>query len=120
MGDSMVDLEKVMSMNSHLIHSFADLHGIKQDGGPTVIIGAEGAYVRNSEGEKLLDGIGGLWCVNIGHGRKEIIEAISKQLYELDYYSTFYNLTHPLAAELAQKSKDLAPAHLPHVYFANS
>ena len=70
MGNPMVDLEKVMSMNSHLIHSFADLHGIKQDGGPTVITGAEGAYVRNSEGEKLLDGIGGLWCVNIGHGRK--------------------------------------------------
>lgn len=120
MGNPMFDLEKVMSMNSHLIHSFADLHGIKQDGGPTVITGAEGAYVRNSEGEKLLDGIGGLWCVNIGHGRKEIIEAISKQLYELDYYSTFYNLTHPLAAELAQKITDLAPAHLTHVYFANS
>jgi len=85
----MHNLDKIMEMNSHLIHSFADLHSIKQDGGPTVITGAEGAYVRNSEGEKLLDGIGGLWCVNIGHGRREIIDAITKQLHELDYYSTF-------------------------------
>jgi adenosylmethionine-8-amino-7-oxononanoate aminotransferase len=109
-----------MEMNSHLIHSFADLHSIKQDGGPTVITGAEGAYVVNSEGEKLLDGIGGLWCVNIGHGRREIIDAITKQLHELDYYSTFYNLTHPLAAELADKITSLAPDNLNHVYFANS
>jgi len=76
--------------------------------------------VVNSEGEKLLDGIGGLWCVNIGHGRREIIDAITKQLHELDYYSTFYNLTHPLAAELADKITSLAPDNLNHVYFANS
>ena len=116
----MHNLDKIMEMNTHLIHSFADLHSIKQDGGPTVITGAEGAYVRNSEGEKLLDGIGGLWCVNIGHGRREIIDAITKQLHELDYYSTFYNLTHPLAAELAAKVTSLAPDNLNHVYFANS
>lgn len=116
----MTNLDKIMQMNSHLIHSFADLHDVKQDGGPTVITSAEGAYVQNSEGEKLIDGIGGLWCVNIGHGRHEIIEAITKQLQELDYYSTFYNLTHPLAAELAEKVTSLAPANLNHVYFANS
>jgi len=116
----MRNLDQIMEMNSHLIHSFADLHSIKQDGGPTVITGAEGAYVVNSEGEKLLDGIGGLWCVNIGHGRREIIDAITKQLHELDYYSTFYNLTHPLAAELADKITSLAPDNLNHVYFANS
>ncbi len=116
----MNNLDEIMEMNSHLIHSFADLHSIKQDGGPTVITGAEGAYVRNSEGEKLLDGIGGLWCVNIGHGRREIIDAITRQLTELDYYSTFYNLTHPLAAELAAKVTSLAPDNLNHVYFANS
>lgn len=116
----MSNLDQIMEMNSHLIHSFADLHSIKQDGGPTVITGAEGAYVVNSEGEKLLDGIGGLWCVNIGHGRREIIDAITKQLHELDYYSTFYNLTHPLAAELADKITSLAPDNLNHVYFANS
>jgi len=116
----MSNLDQIMEMNSHLIHSFADLHSIKQDGGPTVITGAEGAYVVNSEGEKMLDGIGGLWCVNIGHGRREIIDAITKQLHELDYYSTFYNLTHPLAAELADKITSLAPDNLNHVYFANS
>ncbi|MCL4145344.1 UNVERIFIED_CONTAM: hypothetical protein GTU68_009480, partial [Idotea baltica] len=56
----------------------------------------------------------------VGHGRKEIIDAISQQLSTLDYFSTFYNLTHPGAAKLAERITALAPAHLNHVYFGNS
>ena len=56
----------------------------------------------------------------MGHGREEIIDAISRQMRELDYYSTFYNLTHPLASQLSQKIAALAPGKLNHVYFANS
>ena len=59
-----------------------------------MIVGADGAMVRDSEGNELIDGIGGLWCVNAGHRRKEIIDAITEQLNELDFYSTFYNF-HP-------------------------
>lgn len=62
----------------------------------------------------------GLWCVNVGHGRKEICDAVAEQLKTLDYFSTFYNLTHPSAANLAEKITSLAPAHLNHVYFGNS
>ncbi len=112
--------DEILAKDAHLIHSFADLFSIKQDGGPTVISGAKGAYVSNPEGEEFLDGIGGLWCVNVGHGRQEIIDAISAQLQTLDYYSTFYNLSHPLAAELAQKVASLTPGSLNRVYFANS
>ncbi|MBT4627592.1 MAG: aminotransferase [Rhodospirillales bacterium] len=114
------NIDEVLTQDAHLIHSFADLFKIKQDGGPTVIASAKGAYVRNTEGEEFLDGIGGLWCVNVGHGRPEIIEAVAKQLTDLDFYSTFYNLSHPMAAQLAHKVASLAPGALNRVYFANS
>ncbi|MBO0344035.1 aminotransferase class III-fold pyridoxal phosphate-dependent enzyme [Roseibium sp. CAU 1637] len=110
----------VLTADTHLIQSFADLNLLKQDGARTVIVGAEGSMVRDSEGNELIDGIGGLWCVNVGHGRKEIIDAIAQQLNQLDFYSTFYNFTHPTAAALAEKIASLAPGPLNKVYFANS
>jgi len=111
---------ELMSMDEHLIHSFAELDSLKPDGARTAIVAAEGAYVTDSEGNRLLDGIGGLWCVNVGHGRPEIAQAVADQLRQLDYYSTFYNLTHPAAAELSDKIASLAPGALNHVYFGNS
>jgi len=113
-------LDDILTKDAHLVHSFADLWALKQDGGKTVITGAEGAYVRDAMGNRFIDGIGGLWCTNVGHGRKEIIDAIAQQLSTLDYYSTFYNLTHPLAAEASAKVASLAPGKLNRVYFANS
>jgi adenosylmethionine-8-amino-7-oxononanoate aminotransferase len=112
--------DEILTRDEHLVHAFADLDALKQDGARTAIIAAEGAYVTDSEGNRLLDGIGGLWCANVGHGRPEIIQAIADQLRQLDYYSTFYNLTHPAAAELSQKIASLAPGALNHVYFGNS
>ena len=110
----------ILAKDAHLIQSFADLDALKQQGARTAIVAAKGAYVTDSEGNELIDGIGGLWCVNVGHGRSEIIEAITRQLETLDYYSTFYNFTHPAAAELAEKLASLAPGNLNRVYFANS
>ncbi len=112
--------DDVLTSDTHLIQSFANLNALKQDGARTAIVSAKGAHVTDSEGNKLIDGIGGLWCVNVGHGRDEIIDAITDQLRTLDYYSTFYNFTHPAAAALAEKVASLAPGQLNHVYFANS
>lgn len=112
--------DEILTNDTHLIQSFTSLYGLKQDGARTAIVGAKGAYLTNSEGDKLIDGIGGLWCVNVGHGRREIIDAITEQLQTLDYYSTFYNFTHPAAAALAKKLAGLAPGNLNNVYFANS
>ena len=95
--------DEILTNDSHLIQSFANLDGLKQTNARTAIVSANGAYVTDSEGNELIDGIGGLWCVNVGHRRKEIIDAITKQLNTLDYYSTFYNFTHPMAAELSKK-----------------
>lgn len=112
--------DDILNNDTHLIQSFADLDGLKQQGARTAIVAAKGAYVTDSEGNQMIDGIGGLWCVNVGHGRPEIINAITKQLETLDYYSTFYNFTHPAAAQLAEKLASLAPGNLNRVYFGNS
>ena len=112
--------DEILTKDSHLIQSFANLDGLKQNDARTAIVAADGAYVTDSQGNRLIDGIGGLWCVNVGHGRTEIIDAISEQLKTLDYYSTFYNFTHPKAAQLAEKLARLAPGNLNRVYFANS
>ncbi len=112
--------EEILAKDEHLIQSFANLDALKQQGARTAIVAAKGAYVTDSDGNELIDGIGGLWCVNVGHGRSEIIDAIAKQLQTLDYYSTFYNFTHPAAAELSAKLASLAPGHLNHVHFSNS
>jgi len=104
--------EAILEKGKPLIHSFADLNSLEQAGARTVIAEASGAYVYNALGDRYLDGMAGLWCVNVGHGRTEIIDAISQQLATLDYFSTFYNLIHPSAAELASKVTSLAPAHL--------
>lgn len=116
----MLTTDEVLKQDDHLIQSFADLNALKQQGGRTVISKAEGPYVYSHDGQKLIDGIGGLWCVNIGHGRREMIDAISEQLSTLDFYSTFYNFTHPMAAALADKVAQIAPGHLNAVHFANS
>ncbi|WP_293577676.1 aminotransferase class III-fold pyridoxal phosphate-dependent enzyme [Phaeobacter sp.] len=110
----------VLTADAHLVQSFANLHALKQNDARTVIVGAEGAFVTDGDGSQLIDGIGGLWCVNVGHRRSEIIEAINDQLNTLDYYSTFYNFTHPTAAALAAKIAELAPGHLNAVHFGNS
>ena len=111
---------EILSKDEHLVHAFSDLHSLQSEGARTVISQAEGAYVFDEQGNKFLDGMAGLWCVNIGHGRQEIIDAIADQLQTLDYFSTFYNLTHPTAAELANKLAELAPGNLNRVYFGNS
>lgn len=112
--------DAILAQDRHLVHSFSEPHALLAPGGRTVISQAEGAYVYTEDGERLLDGMAGLWCVNIGHGRREISAAIAEQLNTLDYFSTFYNLTHPVAAELAEKLASLAPGNLSSVYFGNS
>ena len=112
--------EDILRADEHLVQSWADLDALKKPGARTAIVAAKGVMLQDSDGNDLIDGIGGLWCVNVGHGRQEIIDAISKQLSTLDFYSTFYTFTHPTAAALAQKLAQLAPGNLNKVLFSNS
>ena len=100
----------------HNIHPWTDFATFKQEGSE-VMAEAEGVYVYNAEGERYMDGIGGLWCVNIGYGRDEMAQAMADQVRRIPYYSTFTHLTTPPAAELAAKLAELAPASINHVFY---
>lgn len=86
---------------------------------PILFSGAEGMHYLTPDGRKVLDGTAGLWCVNAGHCRTEISEAIANQARTLDYASSF-QLGHPLAFEFAERLAQLAPGDLNHVFFTNS
>jgi beta-alanine--pyruvate transaminase len=86
---------------------------------PRMLARASGMYYETPEGRKVLDGVAGLWCVNAGHGRREITEAVSRQLAEMDYAPPF-QMGHPAAFELAAALVRVAPPGLGHVFFTNS
>ena len=72
----------------HYIHPWTDFSSFKQEGS-RVMAESEGAYVYDSDGNRYLDGIGGLWCVNIGYGNEQMAQAIAEQVRRIPYYSTF-------------------------------
>ena len=86
---------------------------------PRIIVEARGAYLTDREGRKILDGLSGLWCVGLGHGRTEIAEAVGRQAATLDYAPAF-QFGHPGSFALANRIKDLTPAGLDHVFFTDS
>jgi beta-alanine--pyruvate transaminase len=86
---------------------------------PIIFSAAEGMHYITPDGRRILDGTAGLWCVNAGHCRPEISDAIARQARELDYGSAF-QLGHPRAFEFAERIAQLAPADLNHVFFTNS
>ncbi|MBS38445.1 MAG: aspartate aminotransferase family protein [Thiotrichales bacterium] len=100
----------------HYIHPWTDFSTFKEQGS-IVLAESEGCYIYDSEGNKFFDGIGGLWCVNIGYGREEMAQAIADQVRRIPYFSTFQHHTTPPAAELAAKLAELTPGTLNHVFF---
>ncbi len=100
----------------HIIHPWTDFSTF-QEQGSVVMADSDGAYVLDSDGHRFLDGIGGLWCVNIGYANGEMADAIAEQVRRIPYYSTFTHITTPPAAELASKLAELAPGPLNHVFF---
>jgi len=104
---------------AHHIHPFSDRAAMNAKGA-RVITRADGVYLWDSEGEKLLDGMAGLWCVNLGYGRQELVDAAARQMSQLPYYNTFFQTTHPPAVMLAARLAELAPGSLNHVFFAGS
>jgi putrescine aminotransferase len=72
---------------AHHIHPFSDMGALNRSGS-RVIVNAQGVYLWDSDGNKIIDGMAGLWCVNVGYGRKELAEAAYRQMLELPYYNT--------------------------------
>ena len=104
----------------HHLHPFTDSAGLHAEGGARVIVKAEGNYLTDSEGHQILDGMAGLWCVNVGYGRKELAEVAYKQMLELPYYNTFFKTATPPSIELAEKLAEITPEGLEHVFYGSS
>ncbi|MEZ2743691.1 aspartate aminotransferase family protein [Halopseudomonas bauzanensis] len=104
---------------AHHLHPFSD-HKDLGARGTRIIERASGVYLWDSEGNRLLDGMAGLWCVNIGYGRTELADAAYRQMLELPYYNSFFQCTHPPAVQLASAIAEQAPAHMNHVFFTGS
>ncbi len=103
----------------HYLHPFTDFKALGAQGA-RIITRAAGVYLWDSEGRRLLDGMSGLWCCNLGYGRRELIEAASAQLRELPYYNSFFRTAHPPAIELARLLVEVAPPGFNHVFFTTS
>jgi putrescine aminotransferase len=103
----------------HHLHPFTDhknLAGI----GSRIIVKADGAYLWDSEGRRLLDAFAGLWCVNVGYGRRELADVAHRQMLELPYYNTFFKTSTPPAVELTGILADMTPEGLNYVFYGLS
>ncbi len=109
--------EKIITRDQrHTLHPWADLATAPTQG-DLVITKGSGYHVSDSEGNRYLDGIAGMWCVNIGYGNQEMVEAIAKQTEKLVYYTPFGAMTNPLSAELSRVLAGLTPGDLNRVHF---
>ena len=104
---------------AHHMHPFTTNNELAAKGA-RIITRADGVYLTDSEGNHILDGMAGLWCVNIGYGRGELADVAARQMRELPFYNTFFMTSHAPVIALAAKIAELAPAHLNHVFFAGS
>ena len=103
----------------HHLHPFSDTAQLNTKG-VRVITRADGVYLTDSEGNTLLDGMAGLWCVNIGYGRNELAEVAARQMAQLPYYNTFFQTSHPPVIELCKVLARLAPGDLNRVFLTGS
>ena len=103
----------------HHLHPFTDTGDLNQKGA-RVIAKAEGVYLWDEDGNRILDGMAGLWCVNLGYSRKELADVAHEQMQTLPYYNTFFQTTHAPAAQLAEAIAKVTPGDLNHVFFAGS
>lgn len=104
---------------AHHLHPFTDFKALQAQG-TRVITRAEGVHLYDAEGNRILDGMAGLWCVNLGYGRSELVDAATRQMQKLAYYNNFFNTSHPPAIELARLLAQLAPPDMRRVFFTNS
>ncbi len=104
---------------AHYLHPFTDHQALARKG-TRVITRAEGVYLWDSEGRRILDGMSGLWCVALGYGRRELAEAAYRQMLELPYYNSFFQCANPPAIELAAKLAEVAPTQFKRSFFSSS
>ena len=103
----------------HHLHPFTD-HKDLHKKRSRIITRAEGVYIYDADGSKILDGMSGLWCVNAGYGRQELVDAAAAQMQELPYYNNFFQCAHPPSIELAAMLKEVSQPQFNRVFFTGS
>jgi putrescine---pyruvate transaminase len=112
--------ELIAHDTAHHFHPFTDHKSFHAAGGARIITHADGVWIWDAAGNRLLDAMSGLWCVNVGYGRKELAEAAYRQMLDLPYYNTFFKTSTVPATELAAKVASLLPERFKRVFFVNS
>src|SRR5436305_2174504 len=102
-----------------VVHPYTNLAAFR-DTGPIVIERGQGVFIHDSEGKSYIDGMAGLWCVSLGYGNEELIEAASAQMRKLSFAHLFSAKSHDPAIELAEKLKEIAPVPISKVLFCSS
>ena len=103
----------------HHLHPFTDQMALRETG-TRIIQRGEGVWLWDVEGNRFLDGMAGLWCVNIGYGRPELVEAATRQMTDLAYYNCFFGTSTPAATRLSELLAQVAPDGLTQSFFTNS
>ncbi len=104
---------------AHFLHPFTD-HQALAAKGSRIITRGEGVWLWDSEGQQIFDAMSGLWCVNVGYGRQELIDAATQQLQTLPFYNAFFQTATPPSIALAEKLAQLSPPQFQHVFFSGS
>ena len=104
---------------AHYLHPFTDFKALSGKGS-RIMVRADNVYLWDSEGNKIFDAMSGLWCVNVGYGRTELIDAATRQLKELPFYNSFFQTATPPAIELAELLAQVSPPQFQHVFFSGS
>jgi putrescine aminotransferase len=119
-GRKKYDTRAIQALDSaHYMHPFTD-HQALSEKGARVMVRGEGIYLWDSEGKQIIDGMSGLWCVNVGYGRTGISEAVYRQMETLPFYNSFFNTTNVPAVQLAAKLVEISPPQFNHVFFTGS
>jgi putrescine aminotransferase len=109
----------MQALDRNFLHPFTD-HKALREKGTRIIERADGIYLWDVNGHRILDGMSGLWCVNLGYGRAELVEAARAQLERLPYYNSFFQCTHPPALELTRMLTEVAPVAMKQVFYTGS
>lgn len=105
---------------AHHLPAQQDYKLIEDIGGSRIVTHAEGCYIHDGDGNRILDGMAGLWCVNVGYGREELVEVAAEQMRELPFYNTFFKTATPATVLLAHRIAGLTGGKLQHIFFNGS
>ncbi|MES2933393.1 MAG: aspartate aminotransferase family protein [Pseudomonadota bacterium] len=118
--DLATDTATIQALDAaHYLHPFTDFKSLSNKGARVMVKG-EGIYLWDSEDKRLLDGMSGLWCMNVGYGRKSIADACHAQMLQLPFYNSFFQTTNIPATQLAAKLVEISPPQFNHVFFTGS